>query len=76
MSCALGIRSQVTRSRLRNEVLANHAIDFSDAEEVIAPISSMSSRRCSARLRDRQVAARLVDIHRFEHRSTTVIQAI
>lgn len=35
MSCALGIRSQVTRSRLRNEVLTSHTIDFSDAEEVI-----------------------------------------
>ncbi|RST86871.1 TetR/AcrR family transcriptional regulator [Aquibium carbonis] len=38
MSCALGIRSQVTRSRVRNEVLTNHAIDFSDADEVIARI--------------------------------------
>jgi AcrR family transcriptional regulator len=38
MSCALGIRSQVTRSRPRNEVLANHAINFSDADEVIAHI--------------------------------------
>lgn len=38
MSCALGIRSQVTRSRLRNEVLTNHTIDFSDAEQVIAHI--------------------------------------
>ncbi|TKT78309.1 TetR family transcriptional regulator [Aquamicrobium sp. LC103] len=35
MSCALGIRSQVTRSRLRNEVLTNHTIDFSNAGEVI-----------------------------------------
>jgi len=38
MSCALGIRSQVTRSRLRNEVLTNHTIDFSDADTVIANI--------------------------------------
>lgn len=38
MSCALGIRSQVTRSRLRNEVLTNHTIDFSDAEDVVARI--------------------------------------
>lgn len=38
MSCALGIRSQVTRSRVRNEVLTNHTIDFSDAEEIIARI--------------------------------------
>ena len=38
MSCALGIRSQVTRSRHRNEVLTNGTIDFSDAEAVIAQI--------------------------------------
>lgn len=38
MSCALGIRSQVTRSRIRNEVLTDHAIDFSDPELVIARI--------------------------------------
>ena len=38
MICALGIRSQVTRNRLRNEVLTGHTIDFSDAEEVIAHI--------------------------------------
>lgn len=38
MSCALGIRSQVTRSRPRNEVLTRHTIDFSDAEQVIARI--------------------------------------
>lgn len=38
MSCALGIRSQVTRSRQRSEVLTNHTIDFSNAEEVIARI--------------------------------------
>ncbi|UUP18455.1 TetR family transcriptional regulator [Nitratireductor thuwali] len=38
MSCALGIRSQVTRSRLRNEMLTAHTIDFSDAEQVIARI--------------------------------------
>lgn len=38
MSCALGIRSQVTRSRLRNEVLTDHTIDFSNAEEVVARI--------------------------------------
>lgn len=38
MSCALGIRSQVTRNRLRNEVLTGHMIDFSDADEVIARI--------------------------------------
>ena len=38
MSCALGIRSQVTRSRVRNEVLTDHAIDFSDPDAVIARI--------------------------------------
>lgn len=38
MSCALGIRSQVTRNRLRNEVLTSHTIDFSDADEVVARI--------------------------------------
>jgi len=38
MSCALGIRSQVTRSRLRNEILTAHTIDFSNAEQVIARI--------------------------------------
>lgn len=38
MSCALGIRSQVTRSRLRNEVMTQHTIDFSDPDEVIARI--------------------------------------
>ncbi len=38
MSCALGIRSQVTRSRVRNEVLTDHAIDFSNPDEVIARI--------------------------------------
>ena len=38
MSCALGIRSQVTRSRLRNEVLTKRTINFSDADEVIARI--------------------------------------
>jgi AcrR family transcriptional regulator len=38
MSCALGIRSQVTRSRVRNEVLTGHAIDFSDPEVVITRI--------------------------------------
>lgn len=38
MSCALGIRSQVTRSRLRNEILTAHTIDFSDAEQVIERI--------------------------------------
>jgi AcrR family transcriptional regulator len=41
MSCALGIRSQVTRSRLRNEVLTDHTIDFSDAEAVIAQIGAV-----------------------------------
>lgn len=38
MSCALGIRSQVTRNRLRNEVLTDHTIDFSNADTVIAHI--------------------------------------
>ncbi|MEO3385272.1 helix-turn-helix domain-containing protein [Mesorhizobium sp. CAU 1741] len=38
MSCALGIRSQVTRSRSRNEVLTDHTIDFSDAGQVIERI--------------------------------------
>lgn len=38
ISCALGIRSQVTRSRTRNEVLTEHTIDFSDADSVIAHI--------------------------------------
>ncbi|MDP3895290.1 MAG: TetR family transcriptional regulator [Mesorhizobium sp.] len=38
MSCALGIRSQVTRSRQRNEVLTYHTIDFSNPDEVIARI--------------------------------------
>ncbi len=38
MSCALGIRSQVTRNRLRNEVLTGRTIDFSDADAVIAQI--------------------------------------
>jgi AcrR family transcriptional regulator len=38
MSCALGIRSQVTRSRLRNEILTAHTIDFSNPEQVIARI--------------------------------------
>jgi AcrR family transcriptional regulator len=38
MSCALGIRSQVTRNRTRNEVLTGHSIDFSNADEVIGHI--------------------------------------
>ncbi len=38
MNCVLGIRSQVTRSRLRSELLTDHTIDFSDADEVIARI--------------------------------------
>lgn len=38
ITCALGIRSQVTRSRLRSEVLTEHTIDFSDADIVIARI--------------------------------------
>lgn len=38
MSCALGIRSQVTRNRLRNELLTGNSIDFSDADAVIAQI--------------------------------------
>jgi len=38
ISCALGIRSQVTRNRRRNEVLTSHTIDFSDADTVIAHI--------------------------------------
>lgn len=50
MSCALGIRSQVTRSRVRNEVLTGHAIDFSDPDEVIARIvevvAAMFRRPC------------------------------
>jgi AcrR family transcriptional regulator len=36
LSCALGIRSQVIRSRLRTEVLTDHEIDLADPEIVIA----------------------------------------
>ncbi|MDL2398292.1 TetR/AcrR family transcriptional regulator [Rhizobium mayense] len=36
LNCALGIRSQVTRSRSRTEILTNHAIDLDNADIVIA----------------------------------------
>lgn len=36
ISCALGIRSQVTRHRARTAVLTNHEIDLHDADAVIA----------------------------------------
>ncbi|MCQ1836347.1 TetR family transcriptional regulator [Neorhizobium galegae] len=36
LNCALGIRSQVTRSRSRTEVLTNYSIDLDDPEIVIA----------------------------------------
>jgi AcrR family transcriptional regulator len=36
LNCALGIRSQVTRSRSRTEILTYHAIDLDDADIVIA----------------------------------------
>lgn len=35
LSCSLGIRSQVIRSRLRTEVLTDHEIDLADPETVI-----------------------------------------
>jgi AcrR family transcriptional regulator len=38
ISCALGIRSQVTRQRHRSEVLTRNTIDFSNADEVVARI--------------------------------------
>jgi AcrR family transcriptional regulator len=45
VACALGIRSQLLRSRARTEVLTDHSIDFSDPEiairqmvEVIVPM--------------------------------------
>lgn len=36
LNCALGIRSQVTRSRERTEIMTGHQIDLNDPEEVIA----------------------------------------
>ncbi|MGX1307759.1 AcrR family transcriptional regulator [Amorphus suaedae] len=36
LSCALGVRSQVIRSRGRTAALSNHAIDLSDPDVVIA----------------------------------------
>src|SRR5262249_24415100 len=36
LNCALVIRSQVTRSRLRTEVMTDHRIDFDDPDTVIA----------------------------------------
>ena len=36
LNCALGIRSQVTRSRSRTEVLTNYSIDLDDPDTVIA----------------------------------------
>lgn len=36
LNCALGIRSQVTRSRQRTELLTNHRMDLDDADLVIA----------------------------------------
>jgi len=36
LNCALGIRSQVTRSRSRTEVLTNYGIDLDDPDIVIA----------------------------------------
>nr|WP_250810370.1 TetR family transcriptional regulator [Neorhizobium tomejilense] len=36
LNCALGIRSQVTRSRSRTEVLTNYGIDLDDPDMVIA----------------------------------------
>ncbi|MEZ2126549.1 MULTISPECIES: TetR family transcriptional regulator [unclassified Sinorhizobium] len=36
LNCALGIRSQVTRSRSRTEVMTDHRIDFDDPDTVIA----------------------------------------
>ena len=36
LNCALGIRSQVTRSRSRTEILTNHAIDLDNPDIVIA----------------------------------------
>jgi AcrR family transcriptional regulator len=38
LSCALGIRSQIIRSRARTEALTNHSIDLDDANEVIGRI--------------------------------------
>lgn len=35
LNCALGIRSQVTRSRSRTEVMTDHRIDFDDPDTVI-----------------------------------------
>ncbi|EBV3599862.1 TetR/AcrR family transcriptional regulator [Escherichia coli] len=43
ISCALGIRSQVTRNGLRNEVLTGRSIDFSDANVVINHIVAVVS---------------------------------
>ncbi len=36
LNCALGIRSQVTRSRSRTEILTNHRMNLDDPEFVIA----------------------------------------
>jgi hypothetical protein len=36
LNCALGIRSQVTRSRSRTELLTDHRIDLDDPDAVIA----------------------------------------
>lgn len=36
LNCALGIRSQVTRSRSRTEVLTNYSMDLDDPQVVIA----------------------------------------
>jgi AcrR family transcriptional regulator len=36
LNCALGIRSQVTRSRQRTELLTNHGMDLDDADLIIA----------------------------------------
>jgi hypothetical protein len=36
LNCALGIRSQVTRSRQRTELLTNHQMDLDNPDLVIA----------------------------------------
>jgi AcrR family transcriptional regulator len=50
MNCALGIRSQVTRSRHRTELLTNYGMDLDDADLVIARmvevIAPMFRRGC------------------------------
>lgn len=38
ISCLLGVRSQMTRSRDRTDVLTGHALDLSDPEVVIAHV--------------------------------------